>query len=324
MGSRHADGSAHYRSISRMTATRKVLQRYLNKYDTDGSPHITPQEESRDVMPSRCPTAYSNFSEHSYSQTFNVVNDSPRSSRRCHHLSLRLGSGADDNLLRCSSSEHTMTVQAPESPGNDEKEEGFEDMEDVDFSMIMKLREQQQKEKEMKEKEMKEKEVCEEKAEEACEEEKKTQAPVEPPPPEVTPPEPEPAQSECSTSPVEKKEEKDEAKSGGRRRRRSHKSISIAPPPQVSFQSAIPPQPSAIPPPPTSTPTPPVTPLTEVPPPPPQSQETLTPADFPHTESDFPHTESDFPYSESDFPLDKQIDKVAQLPRYSTGHINHL
>lgn len=247
MGSRHADGSAHYRSISRMTATRKVLQRYLNKYDTDGSPHITPQEESRDVMPSRRPTAYSNFSEHSYSQTFNVVNDSPRSSRRCHHLSLRLGSGAGDNLLRCSSSEHTMTVQAPESPGNDEKEEGFEDMEDVDFSMIMKLREQQQKEKEMKEKEMKEKEVCEEKAEEACEEEKKTQAPVEPPPPEVTPPEPEPAQSECSTSPVEKKEEKDEAKSGGRRRRRSHKSISIAPPPQVSFQSAIPPQPSAIP-----------------------------------------------------------------------------
>ena len=303
MGSRHADGSAHYRSISRMTATRKVLQRYLNKYDTDGSPHITPQEESRDVMPSRRPTAYSNFSEHSYSQTFNVVNDSPRSSRRCHHLSLRLGSGAGDNLLRCSSSEHTMTVQAPESPGNDEKEEGFEDMEDVDFSMIMKLREQQQKEKEMKEKEMKEKEVV-------CEEEKKTQAPVEPPPPEVTPPEPEPAQSECSTSPVEKKEEKDEAKSGGRRRRRSHKSISIAPPPQVSFQSAIPPQPSAIPPPPTSTPTPPVTPLTEVPPPPPQSQETLTPADFPHTESDFP--------------LDKQIDKVAQLPRYSTGHINHL
>ena len=313
MGSRHADGSAHYRSISRMTATRKVLQRYLNKYDTDGSPHITPQEESRDVMPSRRPTAYSNFSEHSYSQAFNVVNDSPRSSRRCHHLSLRLGSGAGDNLLRCSSSEHTMTVQAPESPGNDEKEEGFEDMEDVDFSMIMKLREQQQKEKEMKEKEVcgeKKEVVCEEKKE-VCEEKKEeTQAPVEPPPPEVTPPEPEPAQSECSASPVEKKEEKDEAKSGGRRRRRSHKSISIAPPPQVSFQSAIPPQPSAIPPPPTSTPTPLVTPLTEVPPPPPQSQETLTPADFPHTESDFP--------------LDKQIDKVAQLPRYSTGHINHL
>lgn len=305
MGSRHADGSAHYRSISRMTATRKVLQRYLNKYDTDSSPHITPQDESRDMMPSRRPTTYSNFSEHSYSQTFNVVSDSPRSSRRCHHLSLRLGSGAGDNLLRCSSSEHTMTVQAPESLGNDEKEEGFEDMEDVDFSMIMKLREQQQKEKEMKEKEK-----CEEKKEVCEEKEEETQAPVEPPPPEVTPPEPEPAQSECSASPVEKKEEKDEAKSGGRRRRRSHKSISIAPPPQVPFQSAIPP-------PPTSTPTPPVTPLTEVPPPPPQSQETLTPAEFPHSESDFPH-------SESDFPLDKQIDKVAQLPRYSTGHINHL
>ena len=59
-----------------MTATRKVLQRYLNKYDTDGgTPHFTPQDDS---MPSRRSRQYS----------------SPG------HLSLRLSGRAESRAAR--------------------------------------------------------------------------------------------------------------------------------------------------------------------------------------------------------------------------------
>ena len=102
-----------------MTATRKVLQRYLNKYNTDGdTPRITPQDDS---LPSRRSQQYSSS----------------------NYLSLRLTSAAD-SPARCTPSLPLAYKAVDLSPpsGRLEKEEGFEDMEDVDFSMILKLRDE--------------------------------------------------------------------------------------------------------------------------------------------------------------------------------------
>ena len=103
-----------------MTATRKVLQRYLNKYDTDGgTPHFTPQDDS---LPSRRSRQYS----------------SPG------HLSLRL-SGRAESPAVCTPSlplaYKVMDMSPPVGRQAGEKEEGFEDMEDVDFTAMPELTE---------------------------------------------------------------------------------------------------------------------------------------------------------------------------------------
>lgn len=317
-----------------MTATRKVLQRYLNKYDTDGgTPHFTPQDDS---LPSRRSRQYSSPS----------------------HLSLRLP-GAGDSPALCTPSlpltYKAVDLSPPAGRLTGEKEEGFEDMEDVDFSMILKLREERAAKRvppvvqpdaekpvaveakpaeevkpvEMKEEvkpvEMKE----EEKPAEMREEVKPTEVVKEEVKPaeakEVKPTEPTPQPpvlvaahsnenmesaeaSQDSPTPTEEGKggtpegDAKEAKEGTRRRRRSHKTFTLAPPP-----------PTSLPP----TPTQPVTPTQ-----PPQSVAAAQPPPQATEPAEAPSQATEL--EKAVFPLDEQIDKVTNLLHYSTGRVNAL
>lgn len=336
-----------------MTATRKVLQRYLNKYDTDGgTPHFTPQDDS---LPSRRSRQYS----------------SPG------HLSLRLPGRAESPAV-CTPSlplaYKVMDMSPPVGRQAGEKEEGFEDMEDVDFSMILKLREEREarrserappvvrpgeerrdEAKPVEKSEVKEEVKPEEEKPEVKEEvkpeeekpseklaEKKTEVMKE----EVKPSE-KPAEVKEETKPVESKpvEVKPAAPSsaentGGTETSQNDSAHAPAEEgkkdgvPETEAKEAkestrrrrrshkaftlAPPPPSSLPPTPPAqttqpTPSPQITQPTQLPP---QVTEPKPAATEPKPATEAPEKTS--------FPLDEQIDKVTNLLHYSTGRVNAL
>ena len=304
-----------YRSISRMTATRKVLQRYLNKYESEGN--STSYQPSDDVPNSIHDIVVSRRS--STSRPNDVISGSlnsglvSRTSSR-HNFYFSLHSAKDPSRSLPNDREFPKAREDPSphlsTPGMGDS--GLEDMGDVDLSTLQELQQHRR-----------------ETILHLQNSSGVSDSAAKPSSAESLPDVPREIESninvssEVTTSPAKKSD----APSGQiRTRRRSERRVLAS---SVSNNSASTSDVRSIEPSQSETPAkddisnrlsmPP-------PPPPPQSLKAETPVqDSPMKNNSSQDKPSGDPsVSLQKFPLDEMIDKVRKMPTYSPSHVNRL